>query len=83
MNMKNDSLERWTVDQSVELYGIRTWGSGYFDISPDGVVIARLPGTNGEPVKVKFTDIVEGLRARGMSCRCCCASATSWATASA
>ncbi len=66
MNMKNDSLERWTVDQSVELYGIRTWGSSYFDISPDGVVMARLPGHNGEPVNVKFTDIVEGLHARGM-----------------
>jgi arginine decarboxylase len=66
MNMKNDSLERWTVDQSVELYGIRTWGGGYFDISADGVVMARLPGNNGEPVKIKFTDIVDGLRARGM-----------------
>ncbi len=66
MNMKIDSLERWTVDQAVELYGIRTWGSGYFDISPDGVVLARLPGPNGESVNVRFTDVVEGLHARGM-----------------
>jgi arginine decarboxylase len=66
MNMKMDSLERWTVDQSVELYGIRTWGNGFFDISPDGVVQARLTGPNGEAVKVNFTDVVEGLKARGM-----------------
>lgn len=66
--MRMDSLDPWTVDNSVELYGIRTWGAGYFDISPDGNIAARLPcAGNGEgATTVKLTDVVAGLRDRGM-----------------
>ncbi len=64
--MKMESLERWTVENSAELYGIRTWGAGYFAITPDGDIAARLPSGNGEPVSVKLADVVAGLRERGM-----------------
>jgi len=63
---RNDALERWTVDNSIELYGIRTWGAGYFDIAPDGNVLVRLPGPhNGDVLPAKLTDIVAGLKERG------------------
>jgi arginine decarboxylase len=65
MTMKTDSLERWTVENAIETYGIKTWGNGYFDISPDGNVVARLRGEAGDAA-IKLTDVVEGLRERGM-----------------
>jgi len=65
--MKMETLETWTVDNAVELYGIRTWGAGYFDIAADGNVTARIPGENvSEPVSIKLADVVAGLRERGM-----------------
>jgi arginine decarboxylase len=66
--MDVSTLERWTVEQSVELYAIRNWGSGYFDVSPAGDVVVRLPrgGNHGEVSEVRLMDIVEGLKARGM-----------------
>ena len=36
--MKVDTLDQWTVENAVELYGIRTWGAGYFDIAADGTL---------------------------------------------
>ena len=65
--MKVDSLDPWTVDNSVEMYGIRTWGAGYFDIAADGNVQVRLPsGNNGDTAPVKLIDLVAGLRDRGL-----------------
>jgi arginine decarboxylase len=64
--MKLDALETWTVDNSCELYGVRTWGAGYFDIGPDGAVVARLRAGNGGGF-VRLTDVVAGLRDRGMA----------------
>ena len=65
--MKVDTLDQWTVENSVELYGIRTWGAGYFDIAADGNVQVRLPGvTNGDTVPVKLTELVAGLGDRGL-----------------
>jgi arginine decarboxylase len=65
--MKVETLDQWTVENAVELYGIRTWGAGYFDIAADGNVQVRLPGANpGDHVPVKLTDLVAGLRDRGL-----------------
>ena len=30
-------MQQWTVEDSVDLYGIRNWSTGYFDISPKGM----------------------------------------------
>ena len=78
--VKIDSLEQWTVDHAVELYGIRTWGAGYFDIAPDGTVVARMPGAGhgangnggngngaGGAAPIRLTDVVAGLRDRGVA----------------
>jgi arginine decarboxylase len=34
-------MERWNKDDSAELYHIRNWGAGYFDISDAGNVVIR------------------------------------------
>ena len=37
--IKKESLERWTIDDAADLYGVRNWGAGYFDISPSGKLV--------------------------------------------
>ncbi len=64
--MKLDQLERWTCENSVELYGVRTWGNGYFDISSDGHVVARLKNGHGD-CPIRLVDVVAGLKDRGMT----------------
>jgi arginine decarboxylase len=53
----------WSVEQSVEMYGINNWGADYFSISDSGEVIVH-PHANG--VGVSLRKIVAGLTDRGM-----------------
>jgi len=39
--IKKAVMERWNRENSAELYHVRNWGSGYFDISEEGNVIIR------------------------------------------
>ncbi len=65
--MKPESpLTRWTVDKSLDLYGVRNWGSGYFDVSDNGHVLLR-PFGNQRPVEISLMDIVSGLKDRGLT----------------
>ncbi len=64
--MKVEALTRWTADDSAELYGIRNWGAGYFDISEKGEVVVRPKGKGSEST-ISLMDIVSGLNARGMT----------------
>lgn len=64
--MKVEALTRWTVEDSAELYGIRNWGVGYFDISEKGEVVVRPKGKGSESA-LSLMDIVSGLNARGMT----------------
>ncbi|MBU1693802.1 MAG: biosynthetic arginine decarboxylase [Verrucomicrobia bacterium] len=63
--MKPDTLTRWTPEDSAELYGIRNWGAGYFDVADNGDVIVRPRGKGGE-VSISLMEIVSGLKARGL-----------------
>jgi arginine decarboxylase len=62
--MKPEALVRWTLENAADLYGIRNWGIGYFDISEKGEVIVRPGGSNGANT-VSIMDLVSGLKARG------------------
>jgi arginine decarboxylase len=64
--MKAEALTRWTIDNSAELYNIRNWGLGYFDISEKGEVVIRPHGRSSD-VAVSMCDIVGGLKARGIN----------------
>ncbi|VFQ46576.1 biosynthetic arginine decarboxylase [Desulfoluna butyratoxydans] len=59
-----DKLERWTIEDSADVYGIRNWGSGYFDISEDGQVEV-IPDPNAPDKKIRVLDVISGIRARG------------------
>ncbi len=62
---KTSALQRWSIDDSADLYGIRNWSAGYFDISPDGNVVIHPYGT-GKSAGVSMIDIIRGLRERGL-----------------
>ena len=61
-----DALTGWNAVKSAELYGVDAWGRDYFGVSPDGFATVRL-NHDGKPVDVKFAQIVQELRERGMS----------------
>ncbi len=55
----------WSIDQSLELYGVRDWGEGYFDISSSGELAVQL--TFGETTtQVALLDIIQGMKERGI-----------------
>ncbi len=61
-----DALDGWTHVKSSELYGVNSWGQGYFKVTEDGNVAVTLK--NGqERVNINLCDIVNGLHDRGMS----------------
>lgn len=63
--MAKKSLERWTIDKSRELYGIRNWGNGFFAISDDGEVLVKSrPGSDAG--SVSLMKIVSELKNRGL-----------------
>ncbi|AHC15721.1 biosynthetic arginine decarboxylase [Salinispira pacifica] len=62
--MAKDLLSKWTSNDSANLYGIKEWGAGYFDINPDGEVIVKTT-VSGKKVEVSLMDIVSGLTQRG------------------
>jgi len=65
-HLKNiGSMERWTVENSVDLYGIRNWGGGYFDISDKGEIVINPTGKDPAHV-VSMMDIISGIKDRGL-----------------
>jgi arginine decarboxylase len=62
---KSVSLQRWSIEDAAELYGIRSWSAGYFDIDPAGDVVVRPFGASSS-VTVSIPDIITGIRDRGL-----------------
>ena len=65
MNVRKETLEHWTVTDSADIYGIRNWGAGYFDISEAGEVVTTPFAKDGGP-SVSLMDIIRGIKERGM-----------------
>ncbi len=64
--MKAEALVRWTRDNAADLYGIRNWGLGYFDISETGEVVVRPGGPTGAAT-INLMELIAGLKARGLA----------------
>ncbi len=62
---KKDVLDRWTTQKSEELYGINSWGAGYFSVSDKGEVTVN-PFANNPAADISLMDIISGIRDRGM-----------------
>lgn len=52
------------MEDSAELYGIRNWGAGYFDVSSRGEVVIRPFGREGGP-EVSVLEIIREIKERG------------------
>lgn len=63
--LKNNSLERWNIEDAADLYHIRNWGADYFNISDEGNVVIT-PIRNNKTIAVSLMDIVAGITARGL-----------------
>ncbi len=62
--MASDVLDRWTIENSDELYGVSRWGSGYFSISSEGEVVVT--PFNNKSVQVSIMNIISSIRDRGI-----------------
>ena len=56
-------MQRWQVEDSIELYGIRAWGAGFFNVSENGEVVVCPFGPGGP--EIPLPEIIAGLRERG------------------
>ena len=63
--MKANGKPNWTPADSAELYGIRSWGAGYFDLDDDGSVTVSVT-LEGKRVSVSIPDIIAGMQQRGL-----------------
>jgi len=63
--IKKEILDRWTVKKSEELYGIKNWGAGYFDINTSGEVTVSPFGDKAD-VSISLMDIISGIKERGL-----------------
>jgi arginine decarboxylase len=54
----------WTIDDARELYQIRRWGSGFFDINDQGHVVVR-PHKTPQP-EIDLYEVIQGLKERGI-----------------
>ena len=55
----------WKVDDSVQLYQVDAWGSGYFGVNAAGNVVVRPDQQPGR--EIDLLEVVEGLKARDLT----------------
>jgi arginine decarboxylase len=61
---KSDTLRSWTVQDAMELYNVRNWGSPFFSINPAGNACVHPQGPSGPTVDLK--QVVDELQRRGI-----------------
>ncbi len=61
----HDTMKSWTVRDSIELYGVQSWGAGFFGINARGNVEVSPRGPDGPRFDLK--ELVDELRARELN----------------
>jgi arginine decarboxylase len=56
--------EAWSPQKSSELYGVDTWGHGFFGVNKNGHVTVRLADDEAQ-AEVSLFEVIDGLRDRG------------------
>jgi arginine decarboxylase len=59
------SAKRNALEETIDLYGVRNWGSEYFDVNPEGEVVLTFEGTRGTPIALK--DVITEVQKRGLA----------------
>jgi arginine decarboxylase len=55
----------WSVEDSLELYGVNAWGNGYFGINPAGHIVVRPDQTADR--EIDLHEVIRGLEARDLT----------------
>ena len=63
MKRTQTDLRSWTINDSAELYQVRAWGAGYFEINDKGNVEMTTPGEPSH--RLDLMDLVGDLQRRG------------------
>jgi arginine decarboxylase len=58
------SMRGWTIRDSLELYGVPSWGGGYFSVNPEGHVEVRPRGGSGP--SIDMLELTQSLERRGL-----------------
>lgn len=58
-------VKGWSHHDSADLYGIDSWGNGYFRINKGGEVTVRLNDEDGSKKDISIKGLIEGLSERG------------------
>jgi arginine decarboxylase len=56
--------DAWTTQKSSDLYGVETWGHGFFGVNKSGHVTVRLEDDEAQ-AEVSLFEVIDGLRDRG------------------
>jgi len=72
-DMKIEQQAEWDIKRAQDIYGIKNWGNGYFDISPNGEVIIKNPKDSfseqsslEQSSGLSLVEVIEGLRDRDL-----------------
>ncbi|MEM7645715.1 MAG: biosynthetic arginine decarboxylase [Pseudomonadota bacterium] len=59
-------MSDWNIEKAKEMYGISTWGGGYFDVNESGNMVVCPTGKENAHVDLK--DLIDELIERGIRC---------------
>lgn len=62
--MLKEAMDRWTVQDAADYYGVPRWGKGYFSVSSDGHLLVHPSKEADRTIDVK--NLVDQLRMRGL-----------------
>jgi len=57
------SIESWSAAKSADLYGVKSWGGGYFDVAENGELCVK-PSPSSK-ARVSIPEIIAGIADRG------------------
>ena len=61
----NPSTDDWSIDDAKRTYHIDRWGLCYFDIDPEGNVVAK-PRPDDSEATIRLTDVIDEARERNL-----------------
>lgn len=62
---KRNTLSHWTIADAEELYRVKRWGAGYFEIGDNGNLHIT-PSQNNDSLRIDFKAVLDEIRAEGI-----------------
>lgn len=62
---KRNTLSNWTIADAEELYRVKRWGAGYFEIGDNGNLHIT-PSQNNDSLRIDFKAVIDEIRAEGI-----------------